>query len=167
RGRLMRALVIGGGTMGRGIAQLLALHGNEVALGDSDDARTKAAIEGAAASLGRAAERGRITVEEARAATALITPDDGAEPEIAIEAVFEDLALKRELAARLDERLPPGAILATNTSSLSIGSIAEGLAGAERVIGMHFFNPPVAMPLIEIVCGDATSGDVVERTRAL
>src|SRR6185437_2359107 len=97
RGGLMRALVIGGGTMGRGIAQLLALHGNDVALADTGEASTQAALEGAAASLARAAERGRISAEEALAATALITPDDGSmEPEIAIEAVFEDLALKRE-----------------------------------------------------------------------
>jgi 3-hydroxybutyryl-CoA dehydrogenase len=163
----MRALVIGGGTMGRGIAQLLALHGHDVLLSDADDERTAAAIAAAAASLTRAATRGKLTAEAAQVAIARIRPDDGGPPELAVEAVPELIELKRALVAQLDERLLPDAILATNTSSLSIGAIAGDLPGRARIVGMHFFNPPVAMPLIEIVRSEATSDEIVERTRAL
>jgi 3-hydroxybutyryl-CoA dehydrogenase len=163
----MRALVIGGGTMGRGIAQLLALHDHDVLLSDADAERTAAAVAAAAASLTRAASRGKLTAEAADVAIARIRPDDGGPPELAIEAVPELIELKRAVVAQLDERLLPDAIVATNTSSLSIGAIAGDLPGRGRIVGMHFFNPPVAMPLIEIVRGEATSEDVVERTRLL
>jgi 3-hydroxybutyryl-CoA dehydrogenase len=163
----MRAIVVGAGTMGRGIAQLLATHGHEVLLSDADPALTTAAIAAAGASLERAAARGRMTAEEAAAAHARLAADDGGEAELAIEAVPERLELKQSIIAALDERLPASAIVATNTSSLSIGAIAGDLPGRARVIGMHFFNPPVAMPLLEIVRGEATSDDVVERTREL
>jgi 3-hydroxybutyryl-CoA dehydrogenase len=163
----MRALVVGGGTMGRGIAQLLAQHGHDVLVADADAERTAAAVAGIDASLARAVERGRLDAGAADAARASLRADDGSGVELAIEAVPEDLALKRRLAAELDGRLGPDAILASNTSSLSIDAIAEGLAGAARVVGMHFFNPPVAMPLVEIVRGTATADAVVERVRAL
>jgi 3-hydroxybutyryl-CoA dehydrogenase len=164
----MRALVIGGGTMGRGIAQLFALRGHDVLVSDADEARTAAAIEGAGASLARAAERGRITAELAAEAHARISPDDGAAAvDVAVEAVPELIDLKRSIVGGLDARLGPDAILATNTSSLSIAEIAGDLPGRGRIIGMHFFNPPVAMPLIEIVRGESTAEDVVERTHAL
>jgi 3-hydroxybutyryl-CoA dehydrogenase len=163
----VRALVVGGGTMGRGIAQLLAQHGHEVLVADADADRTAAALAGVEASLARAVERGRLDASTADAARARLAADDGGAVEIAIEAVPEDLDLKRRLAAQLDARLGPDAILATNTSSLSIDAISDGLPGAARVVGMHFFNPPVAMPLVEIVRGTATTDDVVERVRDL
>jgi 3-hydroxybutyryl-CoA dehydrogenase len=163
----MRVVVVGAGTMGRGITQLLALHGHDVLVADADEERTTGAIAAAAASLRRAAGRGRITDAEAADAEAHLAPDDGSWADLAIEAVPEQLELKQRIIAALDERLPPGAILATNTSSLSIGAIAGDLPGRARVLGMHFFNPPVAMPLVEIVRGDATDAEVVERARAL
>jgi 3-hydroxybutyryl-CoA dehydrogenase len=163
----MRAVVVGAGTMGRGIAQLLAIHGHEVLLSDADPQLTTAAIAAAGDSLQRAAARGRMTAEEAAAAHARLAPDDGGDAGLAIEAVPERLELKQAIIAGLDERLSASAIIATNTSSLSITAIAGDLAGRERIVGMHFFNPPVAMPLIEIVRGDATSDDVAERTREL
>jgi 3-hydroxybutyryl-CoA dehydrogenase len=161
------ALVVGGGTMGRGIAQLLAQGGHDVLVADADAARTAAALDAVGAALRRAVERGRLDAGAAAAARARLAADDGGAVELAIEAAPEDLALKRQLAAALDVRLAPDAILATNTSSLSIDAIADGLAGRERVVGMHFFNPPVAMPLIEIVRGSTTADGVVERVRAL
>jgi 3-hydroxybutyryl-CoA dehydrogenase len=163
----VRILVVGAGTMGRGIAQLVALHGHDALLSDADDARTAQAIEAAGASLGRAAASGRISSELATEAHARMAPDDGGDVELAVEAVPEVLGLKQSIIARLDERLPATAIVATNTSSLSIGTIAGELPGRARIIGMHFFNPPVAMPLIEIVRGKATDESVVERTREL
>jgi 3-hydroxybutyryl-CoA dehydrogenase len=163
----MRAVVVGAGTMGRGIAQLLALHGHDVLLADADEALTKRAIAAAADSLGRAAARGRITPEEASAAHARLSPDDGSAAEVAIEAVPERLELKQAIIAALDERLPRGSIVASNTSSLSITTIAGDLPGRARIVGMHFFNPPLAMPLIEIVRGQATDPGVVERARDL
>jgi 3-hydroxybutyryl-CoA dehydrogenase len=163
----MRAVVVGAGTMGRGIAQLLALHGHDVMLADADEALTERAIAAAAESLGRAAERGRITPEEASAAHARLRSDDGSGADIAIEAVPERLDLKQTIIATLDERLPRASIVASNTSSLSISAIAGDLPGRERIVGMHFFNPPLAMPLIEIVRGQATDPGVVERARDL
>src|SRR6476619_2385616 len=163
----MRAIVVGAGTMGRGIAQLLALHGHDVQLADADDALTELAIASAAESLGRAAARGRISAEEASAAHARLSPDDGSAADVAIEAVPERLELKQAIIAALDERLPRGSIVATNTSSLSISAIAGDLPGRGRIVGMHFFNPPLAMPLIEIVRGGATDPGVVERAREL
>jgi 3-hydroxybutyryl-CoA dehydrogenase len=153
--------------MGRGIAQLLAQGGHDVLVADADAARTAAALDAVGAALRRAVERGRLDAGAAAAARARLAADDGGAVELAIEAAPEDLALKRQLAAALDVRLAPDAILATNTSSLSIDAIADGLAGRERVVGMHFFNPPVAMPLIEIVRGSTTADGVVERVRAL
>lgn len=153
--------------MGRGIAQLLALHGHDVQLADADEALTERAIASAAESLGRAAARGRITAEEASAAHARLSPDDGSAADVAIEAVPERLELKQAIIAALDERLPRGSIVATNTSSLSISAIAGDLPGRGRIVGMHFFNPPLAMPLIEIVRGGATDPGVVERAREL
>ena len=163
----MRAIVVGAGTMGRGIAQLLALHGHDVQLADADEALTERAIASAAESLGRAAARGRISAEEAAAAHARLSPDDGSAADVAIEAVPERLELKQAIIAALDERLPRGSIVATNTSSLSISAIAGDLPGRGRIVGMHFFNPPLAMPLIEIVRGGATDPGVVERAREL
>jgi 3-hydroxybutyryl-CoA dehydrogenase len=163
----MRAVVVGAGTMGRGIAQLLALHGHDVMVSDADEALTERAIAAAAESLGRAAARGRITPEEASAAHARRSADDGSAAEVAIEAVPERLELKQAIIATLDERLPRSSIVASNTSSLSISTIAGDLPGRARIVGMHFFNPPLAMPLIEIVRGQATDPGVVERARDL
>ncbi len=164
----MRALVVGGGTMGRGIAQLLAVHGHDVALADADAERTRSAIEAIGASLERAVARGRVAADVAAEAATRIAPDDGGgDVAIAIEAAPEDVPLKRALLAQLDARLAPDAILATNTSSLPVTEIAVATQNPKRVVGMHFFNPPPTMPLVEIVRGPETADDVVERTRAL
>jgi 3-hydroxybutyryl-CoA dehydrogenase len=159
----VRAIVVGAGTMGRGIATLLALRGHDVLVSDADHGKTALAIDAAAHSLQRAVVSGRITDAEAMDARARLTPDDGGEAEIAIEAVPEQVDLKREILGALDARLPFESIVATNTSSLSISAIARDIPGRARIVGMHFFNPPVAMPLVEIVRGDATNPQVVER----
>ena len=149
--------------MGRGIATLLALRGHDVLIADADRGKAELAIDAAAHSLQRAVVSGRITDAEAMEARARLAPDDGGEAEIAIESVPEQLDLKREILGGLDSRLPFESIIATNTSSLSISAIARDLPGRARILGMHFFNPPVAMPLVEIVRGDATNPQVVER----
>lgn len=159
----MRAIVVGAGTMGRGIATLLALRGHDVLVADADRGKAELAIDAAAQSLQRSVVSGRITDAEATRARARLAPDDGGEAEFAIEAVPERLDLKREVLGALDSRLPFESIVATNTSSLSIGAIARDLPGRARIVGMHFFNPAVAMPLVEIVRGDATNPHVVER----
>lgn len=163
----MRTLVVGGGTMGRGIAQLLAQHGHHVRLADADEALTAAALEAVTESLARAVERGHLTADEAEASRNMIAADDASPVEFALEAVPEDLALKRPVLEDLERRLPASATIASNTSSLSIDMLAEGLSHPDRLVGMHFFNPPVAMPLVEIVRGSATSEEVIEGARML
>ncbi len=153
--------------MGRGIAQLLAQAGHRVMLADADESRTAAALEGVRAGITRAVERGRLGAAEGEASRKRVTADDGSRVEFAIEAVPEDVALKRSVLAELDRRLGQDATLASNTSSLSIDVLAAGLAHPGRLVGMHFFNPPVAMPLVEIARGSATAERVVERARQI
>jgi 3-hydroxybutyryl-CoA dehydrogenase len=153
--------VIGAGTMGHGIAQVAAQAGYSVVLEDMDDelvARGLARIED---NLRKGVERGKLTEDARRAALARIRTStrliDTADADLIIEAVIEKLEAKRQLFVRLDQLCKPEARLATNTSSLSIASIASATARADRVIGMHFFNPVHLMKLIEIVVAPETS----------
>jgi len=163
-------VVIGGGTMGAGIAVVAAQAGFDVALVEPDEsayARIRAYL---AKSAERAndpgiLERVRIVAELGSSVSRSGERREYTRAELAIEAVPERLDLKRSVFSRLAAELPPDALLATNTSSLSVGEIAEGVPGPERVIGLHFFNPPPAMKLVEIVHGDLTSGEALERAR--
>jgi 3-hydroxybutyryl-CoA dehydrogenase len=158
--------VVGAGTMGAGIAQVCLTAGHEVVLYDVDEAavaRGRARLEG---SLARAVEKGRIdaaardaTLGRLRGATTLAQV--GAESELVIEAALEDLGLKREIFRALDESAAADAILATNTSALSVGQIAAPTARPERVVGLHFFNPAPQMALVEVVAADETARRVV------
>jgi 3-hydroxybutyryl-CoA dehydrogenase len=157
--------VIGAGTMGHGIAQAAAQAGFDVVLEDvSEDflARGLARIED---NLRKGVERGKVTEEEMRAALSRMRTstnlDDAATADLVVEAVVEKLDAKRELLARLDRICKPAAILATNTSSLSIASIASATARADRVIGMHFFNPVHIMKLVEVVTAAETSQETL------
>jgi 3-hydroxybutyryl-CoA dehydrogenase len=162
--------VIGSGIMGHGISQVAATAGMSVRLNDiSDDIleKAKSKIE---SSLERGISKGKIDKQDKQAILDRITcmsdftaaVDD---IDLIVEAVPEDLTLKKEIFKKLDECSKPEAILASNTSQYSITEIASVVRNPSRVIGMHWFNPPVAMKLIEIVCGLDTSDDVVDAIR--
>lgn len=159
---MSKIVVIGGGTMGAGIAFVAAAAGFDVDL-----------IEPDAGAQDRA--RQRITKDAERASA----PDapgrvqyyrslqEGGDADVAIEAVPERLDLKRETFERMAKAFPQRTLLATNTSSLSVSEIAQGVPHPERVLGLHFFNPPAAMKLVEIVRGDETGDETLERARAI
>jgi 3-hydroxybutyryl-CoA dehydrogenase len=151
--------------MGSGIAQLACLGRFDTYLHDPvPDALQRGADELRRA-LARGAERGRWTASAAEAAAARLRPasrlEEIAPCELVIEAAPEDLELKRSLFAKLAALCGPDAILATNTSSLSVTAIAAGIDGPDRVCGMHFFNPPPRMRLVEIIAGDETSEETL------
>ncbi len=151
--------------MGAGIAQLACMGGFETLLHDPDAEALERGSEKLRADLGRGAERGRWTAAEAEAASARLLPAadlaDLAGCDVVIEAAPERLEVKRELFAALERVCAPDAVLATNTSSLSVTAIAAGAERPERVCGMHFFNPPPLMRLVEVVAGDATSPEAL------
>lgn len=161
--------VIGAGTMGHGIAQVSARAGFQVTLVDVSEeiiARGIAAIE---SNLRKGIERGKVTEAEMRDALSRIqTSTDAAksasEADLVIEAIVECLDAKRKLFAELDSVCKSETILATNTSSLSIEKIASATLRADRVIGMHFFNPVHIMKLLEVVIGPETSEDTLVAT---
>ncbi len=157
--------MVGLGTMGAGIAQVSVQAGFET-VGREIEAdlaqRGRATIEHY---LGRAAEKGKLTAEERDAALGrlALTTDlaDLADCDLVIEAALEELPLKREIFAELDRITPPDAVLATNTSALSVSEIAEATEHPERVVGMHFFNPAPLLPLVEIVRAEKSSDEAV------
>lgn len=161
--------VIGAGTMGHGIAQISAQAGFQVTLVDVSEeviARGIAAIE---SNLRKGIERGKVTEAEMRDAlshiqTSTNVAKSASEADLVIEAIIERLDAKQELFAKLDSVCKSEAILATNTSSLSIEKIASATHGADRVIGMHFFNPVHIMKLLEVVIGPETSEDTLAAT---
>lgn len=163
--------IIGAGTMGAGIAQVAILCGFQVLLYDAVGAALAKGQSRIAQSLSRAVGKGQVQADAAEealrrlSAITQLTEVRGAE--FIVEAAREDLALKQRLFTELDGVTDPGAILATNTSSLSITAIAGATRRPERVVGMHFFNPVPAMALVEIVAGPRTEPAVVEETMAL
>jgi 3-hydroxybutyryl-CoA dehydrogenase len=156
-----RVGVVGAGTMGAGIAQVACLGGIETHLHDPVPEALATGEERLRAALAKGAERGRWSQDAAQVAAERLHPasrlEDLAGCGLVIEAAPEDLELKRELFARLAEACGPETILATNTSSLSVTAIAAGVPQPQRVVGMHFFNPPALMELVEIVAGDDSS----------
>ena len=162
--------VIGAGAMGSGIAQVAALHGHRVQLHDARFGAADAAKKAIAEALAKRVAKGRLTAAEAEAAVAriatVVTLADVCVAQLVIEAIVEDLEAKRELFSRVENVAIPECVLASNTSSFSITALAAGMKRPDRVVGMHFFNPAPAMPLIEVVSGLATSPAVVETTYA-
>jgi 3-hydroxybutyryl-CoA dehydrogenase len=157
--------VVGLGTMGAGIAQVSVHAGYETVgreVRDELGERGKATID---RYLTRGVEKGRLTQEEKDAAIERLTLTtelaDLSDCDLVIEAVLEELPLKREVFAELDRVTRPKAILATNTSALSVAEIAEATERPERVVGMHFFNPAPVLPLVEIVRAPSSSEEVV------
>lgn len=165
--------VLGAGAMGSGIAHVAAVAGHPVILQDVDEAAIARARTGIESALARETEKSRLTLAAADAARARLRYvasskfDAFAPCGIVIEAIVERLELKREAFAALDQIVGPEAILATNTSALSVTAIAAACRRAERVVGLHFFNPAPVMPLVEVVRGHATSHAAVEGTRTL
>lgn len=161
--------IIGSGTMGRGIAQSVVLSGRRVILFDLTDELLEKALRNIRHSINEGVRRGKTPAEQAARAKEAITPttelSEAAWTDLIIEAVPEDIELKRRVFGRLDTSAPPHTVLATNTSSLSISAIAATTHHPDRVVGMHFFNPAHLMQLVEIIRGDLTSEDVVESCR--
>ena len=167
--------VVGAGAMGSGIAQVAAAAGHRVILGAASSAAVAKARAAITKAVTRDVEKGRLVQSEADALQGRIT-DAGeltagytafAECGLVIEAVREDLAVKRALFSALEKVVRDDCILATNTSSLSVAAIAGGCARAERVVGIHFFNPAPVMPLVEIVPAITTSEDVAGAAASL
>lgn len=158
--------VVGAGTMGAGIAQVAAMAGHPVRLVDARAGAAEKAVQGLRQRLARLVERGRLEQGEAAAIGARLIPVGGlgdlAGCGLVIEAIVEDMEVKRTLTAELEAILAPDAILATNTSSLSITAMAAGLERPGRLVGMHFFNPAPVMALVEVVSGLATDSAVAE-----
>jgi 3-hydroxybutyryl-CoA dehydrogenase len=162
-----RILVIGAGTMGRGIAGLCALRGLETSVFDADPEAQRAVRPQIEASWNRAVERGKLAagaVETARHRLRIVERlRDGTNADFAIEAVPEAIDLKQMVFSELDDLCPSRTILASNTSSLSITRIGRATGRRDRVVGMHFFNPVAVMPLVEVVRGRDTSPDTEGR----
>ncbi|WP_078650480.1 3-hydroxyacyl-CoA dehydrogenase family protein [Streptomyces rimosus] len=171
-GRTVRGVgVAGSGTMASGIAEVFAKAGFPVVLAARSLEKAEAAKARVAKSLDRSVKKGRLTAEARQAALDAITPagtlDALADVDLAIEAVAEDLEVKRQLFATLDKVCKPGAVLATTTSSLPVVACARATSRPQDVIGMHFFNPAPAMKLVEVVRTVLTADDVHATVRAV
>jgi len=163
--------VVGAGTMGAGIAQVCLQAGHEVLLHDVDHAAIERGRGRITDGLAKLVDKGRMTADAQATALAGLRDahalDEVAEgSDVIIEAALEDLDLKRTIFRALGVSARAGAILATNTSALSVSAVAQASGQAERVIGLHFFNPAPLMPLVEVVVGAATAPDVVARSIA-
>ncbi|MCG2863287.1 MAG: 3-hydroxyacyl-CoA dehydrogenase/enoyl-CoA hydratase family protein [Vulcanisaeta sp.] len=167
--QIRRVAVIGAGTMGHGIAEVSALAGYEVVMVDVSQDILNKALERIKWSLDKLAERGTISKERVgevmgRIKTSLSIAEAVRDADLMIEAVPEKLDLKKQVFAEADKYAPPHAILATNTSSLPITEIASATKRPDKVVGIHFFNPPVLMPLVEVIKGAQTSDETARRS---
>jgi 3-hydroxybutyryl-CoA dehydrogenase len=153
-------LVVGAGQMGGGIAQVVAASGRRVTLHDAAPGATERALETMRRSLGKLAEKGGPDPDEVLSRVEVA--DDLVPAELMVEAVIEDAAVKEAVFRRADATLTPEAILASNTSSIPIASLAAATRRPDRVIGMHFFNPVPVLQLVEIVRGKETSDETAE-----
>lgn len=166
----MRVGVIGAGTMGSGIAQACAVAGHDVVLIDTSEEALGRARAGMQHSLERLVKRDRLAEGEAAAALARVATrvEHGplADAEVVIEAVFEAVDVKREVWSKVTEVVGDGALLATNTSSLSVTEIAAFSGREERFVGMHFFNPVPVMALVEVVRGLRSGEEAVAEAKA-
>ncbi|MFG6414238.1 3-hydroxyacyl-CoA dehydrogenase NAD-binding domain-containing protein [Roseateles sp. DC23W] len=159
-----RVLVVGAGLMGAGIAQVAAQAGHAVQLFDNRPGAAEAAKAKLAQTLEGLVAKCKLTAEAAAATLARITPVQAmaADVELVVEAVVENLDVKRALFAELEALLPDDAVIATNTSSISVTALARGMRRPERLVGMHFFNPVPLMKLVEVVSGLGTDPAVAQ-----
>jgi len=167
-----RLSVIGAGSMGAQIAQQAALHGLEVILNDTSAEQLRKAADSNRGHVMRRVEKGKLSepdavaaLERVRQTTDLAEAARGAD--FVIEAVFEDLGVKRATFAELDRLAPVGAVLASNSSTMGISKIADATSRPERCVNMHFFYPVLVMDLVEVVRGPLTSGATTERAMAM
>jgi len=167
---IKRAGVVGAGTMGSGIVTNIAQHGFDVRVVDVGESQVQGAIDKAKGFYARNVERGRMSEADAAAAGARIAGSTDlaalADCDLVVEAVFERLDIKAELYGRLVPHLRPDCIVATNTSCLKVGALADSVAGPERFLGMHYFNPPAISPIVEVVRGAKTDPSVVDAALA-
>ncbi len=164
--------IFGAGTMGHGIAQIMAQQGYKVFLGDISQELLDTALDRVKRSLQKLAEKGKISQDEIEGTLSMITGtidmgEVAKEADFIIEAIPERLDAKKELFKQFDKVCKEEAIFATNTSTLSITEIASATERPEKVIGMHFFNPVPLMNIVEIVKGLLTSNETIENTRKL
>lgn len=167
----MRVAIIGFGMMGRQIAQIFAQHGHEVAVTDENPSAVKSGIDEIALGpygIESAMTRAKMSREEGTRALHLIRPAAGLEDacngsDLVIEAVYEDLPLKQEVFAKLESAAPQTALLASNTSTLTVTKIGQRLSKKDRLLGMHFFNPAQITKLVEIVKTGQTSERAIQQ----
>lgn len=163
--------VVGAGSMGSGIANLAAMNGFNVILRDIDDRYLEGSLSRMDKFMSKSVERGKMTEEQKQETLSRIKTttnlEEFREADVVIEAVLEDMELKKDVFSQLDEITRDDVILATNTSSMSITEIASATKRPDRVAGMHFFNPAQLMKLVEVVRGLETSDETVEELKAL
>jgi 3-hydroxybutyryl-CoA dehydrogenase len=158
--RFEDVVVVGAGQMGSGIAQVVAASGRHVSLYDAQPGASERALESMAKSLGKLAEKGGPPADEVLRRVTVV--DDIVPAALMIEAVVEDADVKEQLFHRADGILPPAAVLASNTSSIPIATLAAATDRPDKVIGMHFFNPVPVLKLVEIIRGRDTSDETAE-----
>ena len=169
---LKKVMVIGAGQMGSGIAQVMAAHGVEVTLRDIKQEFVDRGIAKIEKSLAHSVTKGRITEDDKNATMARIhgvvdlTPE-ACDVHLAIEAATENIKIKQSIFKELDEKMPKDAIIASNTSSVSITMLAAGTSRPDKFIGMHFFNPAPVMKLVEVTKGLGTSEATFEKVYEL
>jgi 3-hydroxybutyryl-CoA dehydrogenase len=163
--RFEHVLVVGAGQMGGGIAQVMAASGRRVSLYDAAPGAVEHGLETMRKSLTKLAEKGGPDPDEVLARVEPV--DQLVSAELMVEAVVEDASVKKDVFRRADQALPPEAILASNTSSIPISSLAAATSRPDRVIGMHFFNPVPVLKLVEVVRGRETSGETAEAVTEL
>jgi 3-hydroxybutyryl-CoA dehydrogenase len=169
---MSRLAVVGAGSMGAQIAQQAALHGVDVRLHDQSEDQLRKAVESNRGRVMRRVEKGKLDQPAAAAALGRVrTTTDLREAawdaDFVIEAVFENLEIKRAMFAELDHLAPREAVLASNSSTMGISKIADATSRPERCINMHFFYPVLVMDLVEIVRGPSTSDETVERAMSM
>jgi 3-hydroxybutyryl-CoA dehydrogenase len=165
---MTRLAVVGAGSMGAQIVQQAALHGVDVALQDKDEAQLQKAVESNRGHLERRVEKGRLTQFDFESALRRVRPatelaDAVHDADFVIEAVFEDLEVKRAIFSELGRLASPDAVLASNSSTIGISKLADAARRPERCLNMHFFFPVLVMDLVEIVRGPETSEETVQR----
>ena len=165
-----KVLVAGAGQMGAGIAQVSVVAGLDVVMIDVAEEFIERGLAGITKGLGRLVEKGRMEAEARDAALARLTTSTdmaaGADADLFIEAAPESMDIKEDLLGRAAATLREDAILATNTSSLPVSKLAAFVTVPERFVGIHFFNPPAAMALVEVIRGEKTSDATVAAARA-
>lgn len=167
---IYKAGVVGAGAMGAGIAQVISFSGLPVVLKDTDDERVKKGIEMIRKVYQGRVDKGKMTASEMDQKMKLVigstSYDDFKDCDLVVEAVFENMKVKQQVFQDLEKVLPESAIMATNTSALSITQVASAVKRSEKVVGMHFFNPAPVMKLVEVIPGLQTSPETVDDTVA-